>query len=81
MWERARVAWKELTPEREPHWLGYSRPSSLACRDRQLGMRRFRTFKRVFKRTMTLYQAGVLYEAFPGLSSTTPSAALMDKRW
>lgn len=31
-WVRAAAVWNELTPGREPHWFGCSRPSSLACR-------------------------------------------------
>ena len=56
--ERAAAVWKELTPGREPHWLGY-RPSSLAYIVRQLAMSHSRIFERVSRRIITMHDAGV----------------------
>ena len=61
--------------------VGVEKASSLACKVKRSAIRCSRTFKRVSKRTMTLYEAGVSYETFPGWSRTTLLAALRDKGW
>ena len=48
-----------LSPGREPHWFGWSRPSSLA-REVSLTVRmRSRIFEMVLRRTMIRKEAGV----------------------
>ena len=51
-WFRDATAWKALTPATDPHWLLCIRPSSLACADNQLAMRRSMIFDSVSRRTI-----------------------------
>ena len=58
-WTRVATASEVLSPGREPHWLGWSRPASLA-REVSLTVRmRSRIFETVLRRTMIQKEAGV----------------------
>ena len=79
-WEREAVALKVDKPAREPVWLGWMRPRDLAKRARREATILSRTLDTVSRRTMTLKEAGLSLEDFPGLSNTTPLAFLRDAR-
>jgi len=61
-----------LSPGREPHWFGWSRPFNRATRRRWEAIIVSRIFEKVRIRTIILKEAGDSYEGFPGLSSTIP---------
>ena len=78
---RVRQASEELSPGREPHWLGWRRPFDLAIADSLTVIIHSTILEMVLRRTMMRKEAGESYEALPGLSSTTPFAVLREGGW
>jgi len=71
---RARQASEELSPSREPHWVGWRSPLDLAMADSLTVITRSRILGMVLRRTMIQTEAGESFEALPGLSRTTALA-------
>jgi len=55
---RVRQASKELSPGREPHWLGWRRPFDLVMADSLTVIIRSTIFEMVLRRTMIRKEAG-----------------------
>jgi len=70
--KRVMTASYVLSPGREPHWLGSSKPLELAARRRREAIILSRIFEKVQIRTIILKDVGDSLEGFPGLSSTIP---------
>ena len=78
---RERQASEVLRLGREPHWLGWSIFLERAIAESLTVMTRSRIFDTVLRKTIMWKDAGELYQAFPGLSKTTPFAFFSEGGW
>jgi len=70
------VASEAKSPANDPHWWGLRRPTNRATHESLEFMILSRISGNVWRRTITPKEEGGLYEGFPGLSGTMPSAFL-----